>query len=273
MTELSDALGANRSTILNIVRQLVDAGWLRKSDRQYLLGPGLIPLGRAAESGAEGVLYARAELGQLAANLGVGATATALAGDAIVVVDSLGGTSGRPSSLLVGQRLPAVPPSGSLFVASDEDASARWIAAVTDWPEEKRLRLMRALDAIRERKFSVERLTPSSLHVRTLVAELGAAVMSDEFRSSIVGLIEDLGTMEYLEVEFDPGATYPVSYIAAPVFSREGSVVLTIALHLLREVDGAEIDRIGQQLLRVADRVSQEVQRANGAIPSLADQP
>lgn len=257
LTELADEVGANKSTVLSVLRELVAAGWLTRTDSLYRLGPALIKVAAQADSLHLADSGLRQALERLFARFELPCTATTLVGDTIVVLDAVGRQrDGQPASLVAGQRFPFAPPTGALFAAWDAEVRTRWLAGTAEWPEPRRERLEKGLEAIRERGVSIERLTSAGFHLRQIVTQLGGDVMKDQIRDSVVSLLSDLGPMEYSIAEVQAAAQLPVSVMAAPVRGPGGQVPITIGLHITEEISSRRVAALAEALLDEAGRLS-----------------
>ena len=96
------------------------------------LGPSVVALGNAALECHPAIDHARDEARRLSEELDLGVAVTALAGDDIVFLGGVGDHRSRGIDAYVGQRIPLVPPVGSVFVAWHEPAG--WLDRATDRP-------------------------------------------------------------------------------------------------------------------------------------------
>src|SRR5438477_12100472 len=104
---------------------LSEAGYrLRHPSRMtYMLGPSLVAIGSAAQGQSQAVDFAREEMRALAEETSLECIASTVVGQEIVILSRSGAPLPFGTSVSLGQRLPLVPPIGSIFMpwASPED--------------------------------------------------------------------------------------------------------------------------------------------------------
>jgi DNA-binding IclR family transcriptional regulator len=251
LSELARDLQLNKATLHAILNALADAGYLvRDPDRKsYGLGPALIALGNASAETFPAVDYALPEMHALTDELGLDCVASAVIHDEIVILARSG--TPRPFGVYVlpGQRLPLVPPVGTVFVAwaGDEGVEA-YLAKLG--PQRKDVqRHRKTLDVVRDRGYSVG-----------LEGGGRAARAADGTPLTLEQSIQGLRTEEYALTALEPGTTYRANHIGAPVFGPDGSV--TVALFVIGfpgPVSGRDIDRIADKLTATAARVTKGI--------------
>ena len=215
LSELCRRVGITKATAHAMLNALADAGYLLRhpTDKTFTLGPALIAVGSAAAARRmEVVDYAREEMARLADALRVQVVATTAMGEEIVVLAREGTAEPFRVTLDVGQRLPLVPPIGTVFVAwSPPSEIDRWLRrAGKDVAAAQLDRYRAAVEAVRRRGWSVGVEVPVPLASGTL--------------------LEELAHDEYLLLELEKAQTYRLSHISAPVFGPDGSVVLALNL-------------------------------------------
>jgi flavin reductase (DIM6/NTAB) family NADH-FMN oxidoreductase RutF len=145
--------------------------------------------------------------------------------DEVIIVASAGHSQDSiDTTTLVGQRLPYLPPSGSIFAAwAPEQEQEQWLrqAAEPAWEQHRA-----ALRLVRERGYSLGLLSPAQ---RKFASTLDAMAQnpSASWHTSLFGLIPQLS--------YDPprltAATLDlVRQITAPVFDADGSVALALTI-------------------------------------------
>jgi flavin reductase (DIM6/NTAB) family NADH-FMN oxidoreductase RutF/DNA-binding IclR family transcriptional regulator len=183
----------------------------------------------------------RGKLEALAADLGCKVNAGAQLGDEVVIVAVAGASGGRDDGTLVGQRLPFVPPSGSVFAAwSSAAAIDDWLAQGRRGPgndgnDDVVARWRYGLRNVRERGYSVGLLSPGH---RALAAFLEtaahdpAAAPSDELLDVLQNLVFDPD-------ELTEETMHEVRQISAPVFDAHGRVALALTAYGFRSPVGS----------------------------------
>lgn len=247
LSELARRLELSKATCHAVLASLADAGFvLRHPSRStYRLGPGLIPLGRAAEESLGVVDVARDEMRALATRLHAACLATAVVGDEIVVLSSA--SAGAPVSVAVrvGQRLPLVPPFGTVFLAwAPPEAIDRWLRRLdSDASDEEVDRLRQAVAAVRRRGY-IAGLDSSGDPSGTG----GTLATEDDALNDLAGSVP-----------------YRISYVVAPVFAADATVALALTLvGLPEQLPATDLPTYARELTASARRVTEAI---NGRVP------
>ena len=186
----------------------------------------------------------RSKLEALAAELGCTVNAGAQLGDEVVIVAVAGASGGGEDGTLVGQRLPFVPPSGSVFAAWSSPAEVDdWLApgqrppgadgngdgdgGNTDGSGDVVARWRRGLANVRERGYSVGLLSPGhralAAFLETAAHDPGAAPADD--------LLNVLQNLVFDPDELTEETMHEVRQISAPVFDGHGRVALALTAY------------------------------------------
>jgi len=161
----------------------------------------------------------------LADELSARCIATAPSDGLLAVIASAGGANTASAATLVGQRLPFVPPTGSVFAAWKDDAGRAEYLSGLD--EETRADQERRLAAVRERGYSVGLINEAQRRFASVIdrlAEDPSAHSHDEIRE----LIADLA---YDPAELSATAREEIRSITVPVFGADGEVALAFSLY------------------------------------------
>lgn len=245
LSDLARELDLSKATAHAVMTSLVETGYVARDDedKTYSLGPALIAVGNAAQSAFPGARVAQGQMDQLAARFDLEVIASTAIGEEIVIL----ARSGNPRPLGIdvrpGQRLPLVPPLGTVFVAwADEHEIEGWLAKLgPDATETDREAARDALRIVRERRFSV---ALGGERQQRIVRELTA-----ERRG-------DTGD-EYALTELADAPSYRISQIGAPIFGPDGAVVLGLFLIGFRgEIDAEEVPTYAEALLEAAAEVT-----------------
>lgn len=246
LSELARILELNKATAHALLASLADHGLVVRDQatKTYGLGPALIALGAAASEANPAAQLAAEPMRELSRELDLECVASAAIADQIVILAASG--SPRPLGINIqpGLRLPLVPPLGTVFVAWAEDQDIdRWLGALGPDADEGALKRYRAaLDTVRERGYSVGL---GGDEQQRLVASL-----QEEGRHPEAG-------EEYALVELATETPYRLNHIGAPVFDREGRVVLALFLIGFRgEIPAREVPRYADRLLVACERVT-----------------
>jgi len=250
LSELSRRVGIAKPTAHAMLAALTDAGYLLRHpvDKTYALGPALVAVGAAAAARElDLVSYARDEMERLAEELHVEVVASAAVGEEIVMLARAGAPEPFGVRLDVGQRLPLVPPLGTVFVAwSPPDEIDRWLRRVGPSATATDLaRYRAAVDAVRRRGYLVG---------------LDTGAGGEPARAATPELVEELGHHEYVLLELEQAASYRPSHMAAPVFGPDASVALALTLIGFRgQLRVERVPEIGERLLDAARTVTKAI--------------
>lgn len=183
------------------------------------------PLGAITEQLRQ-VDMARPEMEQLAADLSARCIATARVDEEIVITASAGRATRNSMSTLVGQRLPFIPPTGSVFAAWDAPAQIDDWLYKTSWPA-PRADFKASLANVRERGFSVGLLNDAHREFASTIARLA----QERPRKPDVDLRELIQNLSFDPPEFSPTVQNDVRVISVPVFGPKDEVVLALTLY------------------------------------------
>ncbi|GAB3629723.1 flavin reductase [Pandoraea terrae] len=196
---------------------------------------------------------ARLEMDRLASDLSARCIATARVDDELVIAASAGQTAKASVSTFVGQRLPFMPPTGSVFAAWQSDAEIdAWLNA-TSAPA-ARDRFKSSLKVVRERGYSLGLINEAQrLFVTTLAQNANP-------RAPDLALRELIQNLSYDPVELNPEVHKDVRLISVPVFGPAGDVVLALTLYEFPRPDGGAgvgpyIDRVREAAARVTQKL------------------
>jgi DNA-binding IclR family transcriptional regulator len=271
LSELCRHVDVNKATAHALLGALTDAGYLVRDpvDKTYALGPRLLAVGMAAgHSERTNLNRARPHMRRLATDLDVRCVASTVRGDDIVILEVAGRDRPFRTSLQSGHRVPCSPPIGSVFVAwAPERDVERWLARAGDDVSPATRTLYRdALTAARRRGCAFALDGNARVRLERAIAD------SRPLREAVL----QLGQEEYLVVDdLDPGGSYALSHVAAPVFGPDGRLVLALtAYDLPAPLTGAEVEELTARVRAAAGAATEAI---GGAVPSQpsheADQP
>jgi DNA-binding IclR family transcriptional regulator len=225
LSDLAARLDINVASAHALLGVLTDAGYLVRHPRlrTYALGPSVVALGSAAMERHPAIDLARDAARDLAEEVELEVAVTAPAGDDIVFLARAGAHRARGISVHVGQRVPLVPPLGSVFMAWGD--AEPWLARAED-PD----RMRGVLDGVRARGYSIALEADARKGLGDALDHLADAPSDAGWRGSVDDLVAELGHGEYQVQELDRARAYDVSMVAAPVFGAAGEVVLALTL-------------------------------------------
>ena len=266
LSEIARRVGIGKGTAHALLTTLGEAGYLVRnpSDKTYVLGPAVVGLGRAAAAAELSTLdYARPAMERLSAELGLQCLASAAIGTDIVILGRAGTPTPLGFSVEVGQRLPLVPPLGTVFVAwsppEEIDAWLRRLGASAG--EDELTRYREAVATVRRRGYSVALEAAAHARLGRALADVAAGAGASALREEVLRLVAELGHEEYILGELTGAARYQVNHLAAPVRDPDGRVVLALTLVGFRDrIDAAELAPLGRRLVAEAGAVERAMQ-------------
>lgn len=252
LSELGRLIEVNKATCLAILNELAASGYVTR-DRErksYALGPGLLPVARAAQTGHGAIELARPHLLNLAAATGLECTAATVAGEHILVLDRFG--SHRPGDLTVrpGQRFPLAPPWSLVHIVwYDDDAIAEWKARPPLFPVTvDAAELAHVTAAARRSSCLIELSTDYAVQVNALFARLAGEPVSRPLLDGIAKMIAATGYRRFLTEE--PKTAQRIGMFVAPVYNRaaQPELIVTLIGHNT-PMKPAEVKRVRDALL------------------------
>lgn len=263
LSELARRLDLNKATCHAMLLTLTEAGYLLRHPTRltYRLGPALIALGSAAQGQFEAVDFARDEMRALSEDLGVECIASAVVDNEIVILSRSGTPLPFGRSVQLGQRLPLVPPLGTVFMAWSKPADIDdWLQRQRSWATEEQLdRYRAALDAVRRRGYAVSLDVEARTRLGQALADLVGDVRRDR-RGTVEQLIDELSNEDYFLIEVDPEGSYPVNTMGSPVFGPTGRVELGLFLVGFRgPLSGEEVVDQAERLRQATRTITKEI--------------
>jgi DNA-binding IclR family transcriptional regulator len=250
LSELARQLGINVASAHAVLGAMTDAGYLVRhaSRRTYRLGPSTMAIGHAALASHPVIGVAREQMQRLADETGLECLASAPFEMEMVAVARIGPTSGRAPLIQVGQRLPLIPPLGTMYVAwSSHERIDEWLRRAPDQAKATIRHYRNVLESARNLGYSV-----------------GISVNGQQ-----VALEPVSGQPDVLNLG---GADRRrVSYIAASTFDERGEVSLVISFGGFDDPLTAEqIEGYAHRLHRAAVMITAAV---HGSPPASAARP
>jgi DNA-binding IclR family transcriptional regulator len=263
LSELSRRVHISKATTHAILAELTASGYLEREHetQRFRLGPAVIPLAPAAESGMPSIGHARNEARELADRLGVQAvvvwaSSTELIYLAQAGLPRAGGFTARP-----GQRLPLVPPLGTAFLAwSEPERVKEWLKRLgPDADAEEMSRYRAALEAVRRRGYAVGFRADAYARLSAIYSNAPDEIHTPEARAELAEAMGGLRREPYLLDDLDTAAKEPLANNSVPIFDSAARMVLALSLHLDSRFSGADAPDLADQLLRSAGIVMDQI--------------
>jgi DNA-binding IclR family transcriptional regulator len=208
LSELARQLGINVASTHAVLGAMTEAGYLvrHESHKTYRLGPSTMAVGHAALVSHPVIGVAREQMQRLADETGLECFASAPFGMELVAVARVGPSNGRTPLIQVGQRLPLIPPLGTMYVAwSSQERIDAWLQRAPDHSEATTRHYRRVLESARTLGYSVG-ISVNGQQV---------AIESVEGNPGVL----DMGSRD----------RHRLAYIAASTFDERGEVSLVIS--------------------------------------------
>jgi len=232
LTELVRRTGMSLGSAHAVLAVLERGGHVSRHPvtKAYTLGPALVVAGVVALEHHPGIDAARRALHPLADDLGVGTVLTARTLDEIIFVARAGRHTATGPDVREGERVPFVPPFGTVFLAwSDEDEIERWLARATAPTPELTERARTALATVRARGTAITFGTATQRALGERALSLIAEPSRRDLRDDVHVLTALLATEDYPLVDLDARGPFDIGMIAAPVFDADGNVIAAIS--------------------------------------------
>jgi DNA-binding IclR family transcriptional regulator len=263
MSDLAARLDINVASLHALLSALTDAGYVSRHSRlrTYTLGPSVVALGSAALERHTVIDSARDIARDLSEELNLEVAVTAVAGDDIVFLARAGERRARGMAVHVGQRVPLVPPLGSVFIAwADSERVATWLEHSSNSKKSSAV-----LAAVRARGYSVALDDNARRGLGDALDRLADMPVDPASRGNVDESVIELGHSEYQVAKLDPRRSYDVAMLAAPVFDAAGTAAL--ALTLLGFEPGLDADRVAAYGERLRDAGLVVTKQSLGRIP------
>lgn len=259
LAEITRELGISRATGHAILTTLVAHHWVVRdaTTAAYCWGPGIASLAKPpSDRMFHGILQ---ELAEFTAAQVFLARRDA---NALVVVDSAGES---PSGMRIdrGLRMPLVAPFGRDYLAwSSAGAQRAWLEGIGRPSAALSRRIAAVLNEIRERGYTVERLSREYVRVYTALRALGGngePTEPDTITSRLARAFADLTVIDVLHAELTADSSHSIATISAPVLDEDGIVSMSISAAPFADLAAADVVRLGEQVRCAARRIEAQV--------------
>lgn len=249
LTDLIQALRMNRATCHALLAELVEGGYLyRNNDKQYVLGPAVARIGRAAEAQLSPLQIALPEMRVLADRHDAICSAVFRERDDVVIRERVASGSHLGDLPPRGTRLPLRPPFGASFLAwADPEAGEAWLNGLCPPPSpSERQRTRDGMLFAREQGFQYATRSTPEAAVETSADWL---------------FIEDPAARPVqIGIELVADKSYRLASMSSPVLDRKSRVAFVLSLTGFTNLyTGAEIRSIGSDLHAACLRITSVV--------------
>jgi DNA-binding IclR family transcriptional regulator len=254
LSNLARRLEINVSSLHAVLHALGDEGYVRRDPQSmtWSLGPVLVALGEAAARRHPLLELARHELAVLAGSLGVEGLLTAVAGDYLVILESVGrATDGRTT---VGQRVPIVPPVAAVHMAvSAEDVQRGWLASA---PARARPALRQLLADVAATGWAARVGTDPQPRLRRALAQRQDHPHGPDADDEIADVVRELADPASVVSSFEPRRRLEIAHLASPVVEPDGGVLGLYLVGFGAGITGRDATDAAERLVRAARSVT-----------------
>jgi DNA-binding IclR family transcriptional regulator len=246
LTDLVRALKLSRATCHALLTGLVEVGYLyRTGDKTYVLGPALAAIGRNAAEHFSPLQVAKPEMRALADEFDVVCAAYFLEDDEMQLRDRAASASHVAYPVPLGTRMKLRSAQAVVYYGWSQQDAETWLDRATPPPApERRQAMFDAMDFARANGFAVLVRNPGVVLGGEIDEERLITTESDELPVTPIA-------------EIEPGRTYPVGALMAPVFDARGKVSFALVLAGFHgAMGGAQVMAAGAQLAQACARIS-----------------
>jgi DNA-binding IclR family transcriptional regulator len=270
LAEIARQLGLSNGSAHRILTTMAESRFLSRNEKHktYSLGIALVALGRAALEKHRGIEIARKKIAQLALELNAQCSVTAIADGELLLVAKEGAPQSHDGLHQVGERTPLILPFAIGHIAwSSEQVIESYLSEASPYLSKAlRKHTFAAISAIRRRGYAMAANGPAMRGLRQSMISPNRYIRNDAYRAALRDAISTMSEDELQLVNIPSKPTTGLRYIAAPVFSPDGSVSLELVTTGLPSNLGAkEIERYAERLCAAAAVVTGEV---HGRYPS-----
>lgn len=268
LTELVRRTGMSLGSAHAVLAVLEAGGHVTRhpTTKAYSLGPALVVAGVVALEHHPGIAAARLEIATLADDLGVEAVVTARTLDEIVFIARAGRPAAAGPDVREGERVPFVPPFGTVFLAwSDQVEIDRWLSRSTDPSPRPAERARLALSSVREHGVAVTFGTDTQRALGERAYSLADEPLRRDLRDDVTALAAQLATEDYSLLDLDPDGTFSIGMMAAPVFDADANVIAAISAFGF--ADGLDAAGVTDAAARVRDAGARATRESRGRAP------
>jgi DNA-binding IclR family transcriptional regulator len=265
LSDIARAADIHKATCASILATMTRHGLLERADgRHYTLGHHLVELGHAYAQRHRPYALGRPDVVRLVAETGLSCATIVRDGEDLVVLDMVGSTAPAHLSMRVGNRVPLVPPVGTIFKAwAGTDELEAWLTAMQHEFGGERATYLGSIAALRSRGYSLGGEHDVNLELESALRRIDSDGAGDD-RVLEVALIVANKIRNYR----DSGRPddEPVNSVIGPVFDHDGQVVMTLNLYgELGEVRQHDLPEITPKLLDTTARITQ---KTGGHLPA-----
>lgn len=268
LSDLVRLTGMSLGSAHAVLAVLEKAGYVtrQKSPKVYSLGPALVVAGVVALEHHPGIEAGRQLLAPLADALDVEAVLTARTRDEIIFVARHGRHSDRHPEVREGERVPFVPPFGTVFLAwSNDDDVRAWMSRAVDPTAATLHRTAAALEAARVHGVVVTLDNESQRTLGERLYSLADNPSRRELREDLGRLRETLEATEYFVDDWSTTENVALGMIAAPIFDAQSNVVAAITVYGFdRSMSTIEVGEVAN---RVRQAGLQATRASRGRVP------
>jgi DNA-binding IclR family transcriptional regulator len=264
LAEIARQLGLSNGSAHRVLITMAESRFLSRNEKHktYSLGIALVALGRAALEKHRGIEIARKEIAQLALELNAQCSVTAIADGELLLVAKEGAPQSHAGLHQVGERTPLILPIaiGHLAWSSDQAIESYLAETAPSLSKALRKHTFAAISAIRRRGYAMAANGPAMRGLRQSMTSPNGYVRNDAYWTALRHAIGSMSENELQLLSVPSKPPTGLRYIAAPVFSPDGSVSLElVTTGLPSNMSAKDIERYAERLCAAAAVVTGEV--------------
>jgi DNA-binding IclR family transcriptional regulator len=234
LSELAEHAQVNVASMHAVLAVLTHSGFVTRDPRRkaYRLGLSAIGVGLAALDDHPVIKQGRETVTELATRLELECLLSVPIGAELLTIAEAGRSERLYMRPRVGQRLPFMPPLAILAVDYlPEPEREAWLSRIGSGATEADKQAYRdAAHAGRQLGYAVELETPSRHQISLLMPQLAKDPRSPQLNARLTQLVAQLGHEHHQLENPQPGSSYPVNNIQAPIFDEHAQLVAGLAL-------------------------------------------
>jgi DNA-binding IclR family transcriptional regulator len=263
LSEIARATGIHKATCASMLATMVSHGLVRRDDtRRYSIGSRLVNLGYSFTQRFPPLVVGRMDVLQFVARSGLSCAVIGREDDELVILDILGNAEPAHLQMRIGDRVPLVPPVGTIFKAwAGGDELSQWLEEMSREFGGTMSSYESAVAALRARGFSLGGEHDINLELEDALQ--AARREGEDGRVLEVALIVANKIRNYSVAEGTDAE--PINSVIVPIFDADANVVATLnAFGEFGSVRMGDLPKIVPDLLSTAVRITQ---KAGGILP------
>jgi DNA-binding IclR family transcriptional regulator len=264
LSEIARATGIHKATCASMLATMVSHGLIRRDEgRRYSVGSRLVKLGYSYTQRFPPLVVGRTDVLKFVARSGLSCAVLGREDGELVVLDILGNAEPAHLYMRIGDRVPLVPPVGTIYKAwADREELDNWLEEMSHEFGGNTASYEAAVAALRVRGFSLGGEHDFNLELEDALQ--AAQREGEDSRVLEVALIVANKIRNYTAAEGTDAE--PINSVIAPIFDSSAQVVATLnAFGEFGSVRMGDLPRIVPDLLATGVAITQ---KSGGILPA-----